>query len=98
MGRLAVEFHPEAVAEARAAFEWYRDRSPQAAAAFMAELETAIECISEAPDRWPVFGSETWRFLFRRFPFLVVYRKGAEKIQVIAVAHGRRRPGYWKAR
>jgi hypothetical protein len=35
-------FHPEAVAEARAARRWYADRSPLAAAAFVAELDHAL--------------------------------------------------------
>jgi plasmid stabilization system protein ParE len=43
--RRTVEFHPEAVAEAHAAREWYCQRSPAAAAAFLAELDSAIERI-----------------------------------------------------
>ncbi len=38
MARQPVEFHPEAIAEARAAFEWYRQRSEGAAAAFLTKL------------------------------------------------------------
>ena len=34
----------------------------------------------------------------RRFPYLIVYRTTSTAIQVVAVAHGRRRPGYWKTR
>jgi hypothetical protein len=33
-----------------------------------------------------------------RFPFAVVYRELPSVIQVLAVAHGHRRPGYWKTR
>ena len=40
----------------------------------------------------------TRKFLLRRFPYGVVYRITKSAIQVIAVAHGRRRPGYWKSR
>jgi hypothetical protein len=38
-----IELHPRAIAEARAAREWYADRSPAAAEAFMAELDLAID-------------------------------------------------------
>ena len=38
-----VDVHPEAVAEARAATQWYRERSPSAADAFLAELDRAVE-------------------------------------------------------
>ncbi|MBM4047837.1 MAG: type II toxin-antitoxin system RelE/ParE family toxin [Planctomycetes bacterium] len=93
-----VESHPEAVEEARAAREWYAERSPQAAEAFVAELDRAIEKIAEAPGRWPTHLHGTRRVLLRRFPFLVVYRERKDVVQVIAVAHGRRRPGYWRGR
>ena len=98
MAQRPVDVHPEAIAEARAAFRWYYDRSETAAEAFLAELDRAIELISEAPMRWPAYLHHTRRFLLRRFPFVVVYREVGETIQVIAVAHGRRKPGYWKDR
>lgn len=96
-----IEFHPDAVAEAAAARVWYDERSPQAAAAFVAELDVACERIAAAPDRYAHYIAGTRRYLMRRFPFQVVYRETpdpGDAIQVIAVAHGRRRPGYWRAR
>jgi len=42
--------------------------------------------------------SHTHRFLLRRFPFSVAYREVRETVQVVAVVHGRRKPGYWKGR
>ena len=36
-------FHPQAAEEARAAYHWYRERSDQAATAFMDELDRAVE-------------------------------------------------------
>jgi plasmid stabilization system protein ParE len=93
-----VGFHPQAVAEAAAAAEWYRRRNDAAGAAFLAELDQAIDSVADAPDRWPSYLHGTRRFLLRRFPFLVVYRPVADGIEVVAVAHGRRRPGYWKGR
>ena len=98
MAGKAVGFHPEAADEAEAAIAWYRQRSTKAAAAFLREIENALEAIAENPERWPAFGPPTRKYLLRRFPFLIVYRELPEAIQVLAVAHGRRRPGYWKHR
>ena len=98
MAQQPVDIHPEAVAEAQAAYRWYRERNEIAAAAFLAELDRAIEVISEGPVRWPTHFHGTRRFLLRRFPFAVVYREAGQTIQVVAVAHGRRKPGYWKER
>jgi plasmid stabilization system protein ParE len=93
-----VEVHPEAILEAQGAYRWYRARNDVAAEAFLAELDRAIELISESPMRWPSHLHGTRHFLLRRFPFGVVYREVGETLQIVAVAHGRRRPGYWKDR
>ncbi|MBI3933914.1 MAG: type II toxin-antitoxin system RelE/ParE family toxin [Acidobacteria bacterium] len=98
MARRTVEFHPEAIAEAHAAAEWYRQRSAGAADRFLEELDRAVEMIAGAPLRWLDYRHGTRRFLLRRFPFSVVYREAGGTLQVIAVAHARRKPGYWKVR
>jgi len=95
---LVVEFHPEAVLEAQAARAWYAERSEQAGIAFVGALGLAVQALADAPLAWPEYLHATRRFLLRRFPFLVVYRVSGNLIQVIAVAHGRRRPGYWRER
>jgi plasmid stabilization system protein ParE len=93
-----LEFHPDAVADAEAQRLWYEKRSQTAAMGFAAELEEAFNAIAEDPDRWPVYLGGTRRYLLRRYPFLVVYRQIGDVIQVIAIAHGRRKPGYWISR
>jgi toxin ParE1/3/4 len=91
-----VELHPEALIEAQAAFDWYRERNP--AAALLAEIDVAINEITASPERWSGFLYGTRRFLLHRFPFSVVYRVTDAAIQVVAFAHARRRPGYSRPR
>jgi plasmid stabilization system protein ParE len=93
-----VGFHPEALAEVVAAAHWYRERSPAAGAAFQAEIDRAIDRIVRAPERYPPYVAGTRRFLLRRFPYAVIYRIGNPGIEIVAVAHGRRRPGHWRQR
>lgn len=98
MAEIRVELLEEAITEARAARERYAARSPAAADAFMAELDHTLEQIAKLPEAGPPYASNTRRYLLRRFPFSVVYPRRRRKIQVIAIAHSRRRPGYWKGR
>lgn len=98
MAHREIELHPEAVAEARDAREWYAERSSLAADAFMAELDVAIDRIWDSPERWAIYLHGTRRYLMKRFPYLIVYRALDDKLQVIAVAHGKRKPGYWRHR
>lgn len=90
--------HPQAVAEARAAREWYQARNAEVAEAFMAELDSALDRIEEAPRQWPPYLGDTRRYLFRRFPFFVVFRATERGVEVLAVAHAHRWPGYWVGR
>jgi plasmid stabilization system protein ParE len=96
MAAKSVEFLQEASAEYEAAFDWYFTRSEPSAWKFSSELAQAIDMIAEAPQRWPAGPHGTRKFLLHRFPFAVIYRELPSAIQVLAVAHGRWRPGYWK--
>jgi plasmid stabilization system protein ParE len=91
-------WHPGAIVEAEEARDWYELRSPLAARGFLLELQAAVRAVSEAPGRWPDHLHGTRRCLFlHRYPFSLVYVAGPP-VQVVAVAHERRRPGYWRER
>jgi toxin ParE1/3/4 len=99
MLRNRVEFHDQAGAEYDAAFDWYLERSPDAALRFDAEVSRALKLITRSPDRWALGSHDTRRFLLRQFPFIMIYRERSEgRIQVLAVAHTSRKPEYWKSR
>jgi plasmid stabilization system protein ParE len=95
---LDMEFHPAAVKEARSAYRWYLRRSAWAAGRFQTALEAALEQIAQSPNRWAIYLHGTRYRSVRRFPFIVVYRQLGDRLQVVAVARAKRRPGYWKRR
>jgi plasmid stabilization system protein ParE len=96
---ISVQLHDEAATEYDAAFDWYLQRSPDAALGFEAEFERALTEITTAPDRWARGVENTRRFLLRRFPFVVIYRQVEPgSVQILALAHTSRRPGYWRGR
>jgi plasmid stabilization system protein ParE len=98
---LSAEFlriHPAAVEEAEAAAVWYAQRSRRAAQRFLDELDRAIGEIGRYPGRYPSFDFGTRRMVLQRFPFVIIFREGAAGVEVIAIAHSRRRPGYWRDR
>jgi plasmid stabilization system protein ParE len=93
-----IEFSPGAVEEAGAAREWYESRSVSAAEAFVSELDAAVVSVAEAPSRFPQYLYGTRRCPFHRFPYVLIYRDKGAVVEVVAVAHTRRRPGYWRWR
>ncbi len=91
-------WHPEALVEAEDARDWYALRSPLAARGFLLALNHAIEEVLAGPEVWPQDQYGCRRFVFsRRYPFTLVYRV-SESVQVVAVAHQKRRPDFWRDR
>lgn len=95
---MTVEFHPAAAREVEDAQAWYEERSVFAAAAFLRELSVTIQKIRSAPQRYPPAEGGTRRILVEHFPFSIYYRTTMGHMTVVAVAHHKRRPGYWSSR
>ena len=93
-----ITLHPEAEAEVLQALEWYVQRSPLAARAFVHELTSVVRLAARSPMTWPRTFGNTRHILFPRFPFDLVFRLKGDEIEIVAVAHQRRRPSYWKDR
>lgn len=98
MTRFVVEILPDAEAEIREAFLWYFERSPIAADAFRAEALQAIDRLAVDPLMWPEDEDAIRRHILRHFPYTVHYEIQGNTVTVLAVAHQRRKPGYWRER
>ena len=98
-GALArASFNPAARRELDAAADFYADEAPGLGDAFLDELERAVGWALDHPQAGAPLGGPFRRWLVRRFPYAVIYRADREPIRVLAVAHLRRRPGYWRGR
>jgi plasmid stabilization system protein ParE len=91
-------FHPEAWAEFEAAEAWYRRRSRDAALRFLAAVYDALEEISFSPQTRPIYSYGCRRFVLQRFPYAVIFREKEKRVEILAISHGRRRPGHWRQR
>ena len=85
-------------ADTSAAYHWYLERNPLVAEIFLIELNSAMDHVARNPRRWPRMGDVYRRYLLGRFPYSVVYQVKPRHVEVLAVAHHRRRPGYWTVR
>ncbi len=88
----------EAEVELREAVAYYEEKSPGLGLDLEAEIERSIRTIRDFPERWPLREDGTRRYLTHRFPYLVIYAYLKDRIWIIAIAHCKRRPGYWKDR
>lgn len=94
-----IEFHPDAKAELDYAAIYYETKRRGLGGEFLAEVERTLEHLCEFPQSGAEFRRTGYRrFVVRRFPYVVVYGILPNSIRVIAVGHGKQRPGYWRSR
>ena len=91
-------FHPKASEEYIEALGWYTQCGEHLGQGFEQEIDRALRLIADSPERWPHYGPYHRRILVRRFPYVVVYFLQGAKVWIVAVAHGHRKPGYWRSR
>lgn len=96
---MIVQFHRLASQELRAAHVWYGQRDADAAARFLTSVDGALARIEADPDSHPIERRHFRWVRVRRFPYRLIFERHEEGIiLVIALAHARRRLGYWNRR
>jgi len=91
---------PEAVTELADAAVWYELRSRGLAGKFLQEFETVLRLIESRPASFPRLLDTSpelkiRRALLPRFPYASIFIELPSEIRIVAVAHVKRRPGYW---
>jgi plasmid stabilization system protein ParE len=94
-----ITFHEDADSEAHEAALYYEERATDLGLAFLDEIEKSSQRILANPMAYQRVGGEVWQAPVARFPYTILYViEPDEHIRVIAVAHQKRRPGYWRGR
>jgi plasmid stabilization system protein ParE len=92
-------FHPEAEAEHYETVAFYESRQPGLGAGYLSEFEEVMGRVVELPQAFRIERKPNIRRAhLTRFPYTVIYREVEGAVQVLAVAHKRRRPSYWTGR
>lgn len=95
----AVRFLDAAEKELWQERRYYNQRVAGLGDEFVAEVQAAVELIAERPEAFGIYGKSEVRVCpLQRFPFNLFYLPVGDDIYLVAVAHQRRRPGYWKSR
>ena len=85
--------------ELAAAVAWYEDRRAGLGAEFFDATVRSLNRIAELPEAGSPFRDlKARRVLVAGFPYQVVYRIDADSIRILAFAHMKRRPGFWRHR
>lgn len=87
-------------AEIRAAMLWYESRQRGLGGELIAVIDEALEKIARQPEVAPRWRADRpyRKQAVRRFPYIIFFELDDDVITIVAVAHQRRRPGYWLGR
>ena len=86
---------PIAEREIEEAARWYEERCVGLGKAFIEEVLHVLSAIESAPELAPFLREPYRRRLLHRFSYAVIYKATPHRVYVRALAHGKRRPGYW---
>ncbi len=95
---MKIRFLEPARDEFLAAVDFYEQQAAGLGDEFTAEVEQGLTTVEQTPQIGVPYIRNTRRLLLRRFPYNIVYIVESDAIVIIAVAHQRRRPGYWAKR
>ncbi len=82
------------------AVRWYDARRSGLGGEFFDAVAATLSLVESNPEIGTTISTDgqTRRVLVARFPYQVVYRLRRTEIAIVAIAHLKRRPGYWKNR
>jgi plasmid stabilization system protein ParE len=93
---------PEAEEELAEAAAYYEARQPGLGVELVLEMDAALATIADNPQAFPRWRDDRIyrKHVLRRFPYIVFYVHvpGDDDVLVVAIAHSKRRPGYWLSR
>jgi len=95
---LPIDYLPGARRDFDESFDWYAERSTQAAIRFANAVDAALTDAAANPEQFAAVDKIHRACPVKRFPFRIVFRIVQDRVLVVAIAHAKRRPGFWKDR
>jgi toxin ParE1/3/4 len=91
-------FHPAAEQELASAMKIGEERAAGLGRELLSEVRRMVALLCETPNIGEPLDLRRRRFPLHRFPFRLIYRVDGHKLRILALAHRRQRPGYWRGR
>lgn len=80
------------------ASQFYELRSIGLGVDFLDDVQKVVDTLRAQPLLGEHIEGGLRNAVLHRFPFTIIYSPEPEEILIVAVAHQRRRPGYWEGR
>ena len=94
----SVFFHAMAEQELNEASGYFSEVRAALGHGFLDEVQRSLDQIIQYPEAAPLVNQLVRRKLLWRFPHSIMYSVTPESIRILAIAHQKRRPLYWRGR
>ncbi len=88
----------EARSELSEAVDWYRSQHPDFGNRFLRAFLEAVNKLVENPYLFQRLDDDIRRVRLKDFPYNLLYFIQEDRVVIVACAHAKRRPGYWRDR
>ncbi len=92
------ELHPLADQELTEVARYYEAQAPGLGRDFLTEFDRTLAFLLQFPGAGRALPDGSRRVSLRRFPYHLIYWVEQHRVLLLAIAHQRRRPGYWQTR
>ncbi|MCH8495445.1 MAG: type II toxin-antitoxin system RelE/ParE family toxin [Balneolales bacterium] len=92
---MKVRLHPEALEELNETVQYYEQKAPSLGLSFIIDFEETIDRLILLPESGNEIGGGVRRFVFDKFEHSIIYFNFAGGLEILAIAHMRRKPNYW---
>lgn len=98
MASLPIRYRRAAVEELSEAIGWYSARSESVANQFRDAVRAKLREAARSPHHWPLDLNGTRQILLGEFPYVLIVREIHGTLELVALTHASREPGYWHNR
>ena len=91
-------FHPDARAEFHQSARYYELQEPGLGRRFVEAVRTATHRVRERPAIYREIEPEVRQCRIVSFPYGIIFQETEGQIEILAVMHLHRKPGYWQER
>ena len=91
-------YEERAFEEASDAASWYGQQDEELRSRFLNAWKAAATRVVANPEIYRCFKGDLRKCRFEVFPYMLIFRIQGDEIQVAAVMHTSRKPGYWEIR
>jgi len=91
-------YYSQAEDELTEIVDYYNNISDELGYDFLKKIKSSIQNICEFPELYPTISKFNRKCHCKRFPYNVIYHLHDNSIYIVAIAHEKRKPNYWKKR